>query len=232
MSERARRIIRFLEQRYGPIAHRYRGNPFRVLISCVLSQRTREENTEVASKALFAIAGTPQKISKLPLARLQKLIKASGTYRQKARHIRAISKIILEKYGGKVPRTRAELLTLPGVGWKTSAIVMSYGFGKPIIAVDTHVNRISKRLGIADEKDDVETVRKKLQAFFPRNKWLIINLAMISFGRDICLPRNPRCTICQLLSICPFGKKIVLNRQKTDSKAVAARARIRSDFVT
>lgn len=207
MPGHARQIIHFLEERYGPISHHYADSPFKVLISCVLSQRTREENTEVASRNLFTVADTPQKISKLPLARLQKMIRPSGTYRQKARHIKAIAKIILEKYHGSVPRNRTELLELPGVGWKTSAIVMSYGFGIPIIAVDTHVNRISKRLGIAKSDDDIETVRKKLQTFFPRNKWLVINIGMVRFGREICLPRNPRCNVCSLRSICRYWRE-------------------------
>ena len=202
MAERSRRIIDFLEKRYGPINHRYREDPFKVLISCVISQRTREENTEVASRNLFAVAGTPDKIARLSMTRLQRLIRPSGPYRQKAKHIKTIAKIVLEKYHGRVPRTRPELLALPGIGPKCSAIVLSYGFGIPIIAVDVNVNRTVKRLGLANIKDSVEAVREKLQRFFPRAKWHVVNLGMVQFGRELCLPRNPRCTRCPFNSWC------------------------------
>lgn len=207
----AKRIIEFLEERYGPMRHRYNEDPFRLLISCVISQRTRDEVSERVSKRLLSVANTPRKINGLPMAKLRRLIKSSGTYRQKAKHIKGIAKIILEKYHGRVPKDRAKLMELPGIGPKCSAIVLSYGFGVPIIAVDVNVERISKRLGLAGEKDNIEAVREKLQKFFQRNKWLEVNVGMVRFGRDICLPQNPKCKICPLLAICPFGKKRTKN---------------------
>jgi len=203
---RARRIVRFLKQRYR-IEHRFKSDPFKVLVSCIISQRTKEENTEKASEALFAVADSPESLAKLPIKEIEKAVKPSGTFRQKARRIKEVAKIIVEKYKGKVPKDRDALLSLPGVGWKTSAVVLSYGFGIPIIAVDTHVNRISKRLGIADEKDDVETVRKKLESFFDKKDWLVINLGFVNFGREICRPRNPKCEICPFKDICDYYKK-------------------------
>jgi len=201
---KAERIVRFLENRYGPIRHGTRARPFKTLIGCILSQRTREENTARASRQLFAVADTPEKILKLPIRKLEKLVRPAGTYRQKARNIRETSKIILKKYCGKVPKDRGKLLKLPGVGWKTSAIVMSYGHGIPIIAVDTHVNRISKRLGIAKKTDSVEEVREKLQRFFPKKSWFVINLGFVRFGREICRTRRPGCETCPLRSICRY----------------------------
>ncbi len=180
--------------------------PFQVLISCVLSQRTREENTEKASANLFSKADTPEKISKLSLKEIEKLIKPCGFYRQKAKKIKEISKIILKKYKGKVPKTREELLSLPGVGFKTSAVVLSYGHGIPIIAVDTHVNRISKRLGLVEESADVEEVRKKLESLFHKKAWKYVNLGFVNFGRSVCKPLSPNCDVCQLKNICRYYK--------------------------
>jgi endonuclease-3 len=199
----------YYEKRIGSIHHE---DPFQVLIRCVLSQRTREENTEVASKKLFKVAKTPNKILKLSNRNLEKLIKSSGFYRQKTKRIKQICKILLRDYKGKVPKTREELLKLPGVGWKTSAIVLSYGYGIPIIAVDTHVFRISKRLGLANEDDDVEEVRERLQNTFPKNKWYLVNLGFVNFGREICLPRFPKCNVCPLLKFCPYGKNYGIKR--------------------
>lgn len=203
MAGHARQIIDFLEDRYGPIKHRYAADPFKVIVACIISQRTREENTERVTRALFAVASTPRQIVRMPLAKLQRLIKSSGTYRQKARNIKAIARIILEKYNGNVPRTRTALLALPGIGPKCSAIVLSYGFGIPIIAVDTNVNRVAKRLGLVGTKDDVENVRIRLQDIFPRSKWYVINLGLVGFGREICKPGLPLCT--RAAALCPFS---------------------------
>lgn len=204
MTDNIKIIIKFLEgfykKRIGSVHHE---DPFEVLISCVLSQRTREENTEIASENLFNAAKTPKKILKLSDKKLENLIRPSGFYRQKAKRIKQICKILLKDYRGKVPKTREELLKLPGVGWKTSAIVLSYGLGIPIIAVDTHVFRVSKRIGLVDEKADVEEVREELQEIFPRDKWYLVNLGFVNFGREICKPINPLCT--KDKNNCPFS---------------------------
>lgn len=203
MKKNIKLIIDFLESKYGKEKHFYY-NPFKTLITCVLSQRTRDENTEKASRNLFRIAKTPKQILKLPDKKLQQLIKPSGFYRQKAKRIKQISKIILEK--GKVPKTKEELLGLPGVGFKTADVVLMYGYGMPSIPVDTHVNQISKRLGLVDQNAGVEGVRLKLESILPKNKWYLINHGFVRFGQEICLPRNPKCDVCFLLKICPFGK--------------------------
>jgi len=151
----AKTLVNFLKTRYKKeIPGTYR-DPFRVLISCILSQRTREENTAAASRALFKVASTPSKILEIPETKLQKLIKVAGFAKQKAKRIRLVSKIILTKYEGRVPKRYEELLELPGVGPKTANVVLCYGFNIPCIPVDTHVNRISRRLGkkrLADHK--------------------------------------------------------------------------------
>lgn len=181
-------------------------SPFKVLISCILSQRTKEENTEKASLKLFSVADTPEKLAKLSLREIESLIKQVGFYKQKARRIKQIAKIILEKYNGKIPKNREELMRLPGVGFKTSAVTLSYGHGIPIIAVDTHVNRISKRLGLVKENANVEEVRKTLEKIFPKSQWKYVNLGFVNFGREVCKPINPKCNECELKNICKFYK--------------------------
>lgn len=183
------------------------GTPFHVLISCVLSQRTREENTEKAAKQLFSKANNPEEIAKLPLKKLQSIIKPAGFYREKAKRIKEICRVLLQKYNGRVPETRKELLALPGVGWKTSAVVLCYGFGKPIIAVDVHTERIPKRLGLVETDANVEEVRRKLERIFPKRFWRIINLGFVNFGREVCRPIRPRCGICKIKDICKYYKK-------------------------
>lgn len=198
------RIIKVLEKYYKKrLGSVHKTSLFQVLISCILSQRTREESTAKASKQLFSVVKNPKEILKLPDKKLEKLIKPSGFYKQKSKNIKKLCRILLKKYNGKVPKTREELMKLPGVGWKTSAIVLSYGLGIPIIAVDTHVNRISKRLGLVNMNANVEEVRKELQKIFPKNKWFLINLGFVNFGREICLPRKPKHKICPFNKFCP-----------------------------
>jgi endonuclease-3 len=208
--EKIAKVLReFYSRRKGAV---HFSTPFEVLISCVLSQRTREENTEKASLQLFSKAKTPEEILKLDIKTLEELIKPAGFYREKAKKIKEISRILIEKYDGKVPESREELMKLPGVGYKTSAVVLSYGLGKPIIAVDTHVNRISKRLGLVSANADVEEVRKELEKLFPRKWWKYVNLGCVNFGREVCKPLSPRCDICALKDVCKFYKEKMKNK--------------------
>jgi endonuclease-3 len=206
--DKVKKLIEFLENRYSPRINKFHSDPFEVLISCVLSQRTRDENTRKASEALFSVANTPEEISKMSLDKLEKLIRPSGPYRQKAKRIKEISKIISERYKGKVPKDREELMELPGVGFKTADIVRCYAYGIPTIPVDTHVNRIPKRLGLVPENVDVEEVRKRLEELVPEEKMFIVNLGLVSFGQEICKPRYPRCPVCPLNDICDYYKNL------------------------
>lgn len=206
VTELSTAVVKFLKQRYGAeIARRWYRDPFKLLIGCVLSQRTREENTDAACKSLFAVASTPEQILELPTPKLQRLIKPAGLAKQKALNIKRICRILLEKYGGKVPADRELLMELPGVGPKTADVTMCYGFGQPCIPVDTHVARISKRLGLVDERAKVERIQEKLKKIFPMKDWHLINRGFVLFGREICLPRNPRCNVCPLKALCKFG---------------------------
>ena len=192
-------LLRMLEERYGErVRERWYSDPFHVLVACILSQRTREENTEKASRALLSVAPTPERLSSLPLPRIRRLIRGVGLAGQKARNLKRTARLLLERYGGRVPETREALMELPGVGPKTADVVLCYGLGKPAVPVDTHVNRISKRLGLVREGAGLEEVRETLQRLFPVEKWHLLNRGMVLFGREICLPRHPRCGQCPL----------------------------------
>jgi endonuclease-3 len=211
-------ITAFIRKRYGAqIEEGWFRDPFKVLVGCVLSQRTREENTDLACKSLFSVASTPEEISKLPLKRLERLIKVAGLAPQKAKNLKRLSKILLEKYGGKVPSVRESLLALPGVGAKTADVTLCYGLGEPCIPVDVHVNRISRRLGLVGDKTKLEEVGEILQKAFPVKDWHLINRGFVLFGREICLPRNPKCSFCTLSGVCKHGRQALKRRGENAS---------------
>ncbi|MEM3401662.1 MAG: endonuclease III [Candidatus Hadarchaeales archaeon] len=203
----AGRLVSVLENRYGKSILEKKDDPFKVLISCVISQRTREENTDEASARLFSVADTPREIAALPTAKIAKLIKKAGFAKQKAERIKKIARILLEKHGGAVPACREALMELPGVGPKTADVTLCYGFGIPAIPVDTHVNRISRRLGLVPETAKIEEVGPALKKIFPKNRWRLINRGLVLFGREVCRPRYPKCDICELRRVCPNRKK-------------------------
>jgi len=202
-------LVKILRQRYEKYIRKPPSDNkgiFKVLIATILSQRTRDENTDKASSALFSRADTPKKILKLSKRELERLIRPSGPYRQKAKRIKGVCEILLKKYGGKVPKTREELMELPGVGFKTADVVLMYGHGIPSIAVDTHANRIPKRIGLVDKKADVEKVKEILEGLVPRKDWYIVNMGLVQFGREICQPIRPKCEICSMSSYCDYYK--------------------------
>ncbi len=180
-------------------------DPFRVLVTTVLSQRTRDENTLRASERLFSKYSTPEEIARADIEDIEKLIKPSGFYRVKARKVKEISKEILERFGGRVPESLEDLLSLPGVGRKTANCVIVYGFGKPAIPVDTHVHRISNRLGLVRTKTPEET-EKELLRIVPKNLWIRLNELFVKFGQRICRPVRPLCKSCPVRKFCKYGK--------------------------
>lgn len=216
-----KKFAKVLDERYRDstgAVHRRSDSDFEVLISCILSQRTTDANTEKASSQLFAVARTPKEVLKLSDKELEKLIRPSGFYREKTKTIKKVCGMLLEKYSGKVPYTREELMSLPGVGYKTSAVVMSYCFGAPIIPVDVHVEVISKRLGFAPKNADVEAVRESLEKLVPPKKRYKFHLKMIHFGKDTCRTANPRCQICPMNDVCQYGKKRLRYLKKRTEK--------------
>jgi len=183
-----------------------RGDPFQVLISTVLSQRTRDENTERASTTLFRRYRTPKQLSQAPLSRIEPLIKPSGFYRTKALRIREISRILVEKYNGKVPRDLEGLLSLPGVGRKTANCVLVYAYRLPAIPVDTHVHRISNRVGLVKTKTPEQT-ETALVKVIPERYWTDLNDLLVKFGQRICQPIRPLCYKCPIVKYCDYPNK-------------------------
>jgi endonuclease-3 len=176
--------------------------PFRVLVACVISLRTKDAVTAEASARLFAVADTPGAVSRLPETRIAKLIFPAGFYRTKARQIRSIARRLLDRHGGVVPADRDALLDLPGVGRKTANLVLGLSFRQPAICVDTHVHRISNRLGLVRTKTPAET-EAALERVLPKRYWIEINDLLVTFGQTVCHPTSPRCSTCPLASRCP-----------------------------
>ncbi len=177
-------------------------DPYKILISTVLSLRTQDKTTHKAAERLFSVANTPEEMVKLPEEEISKLIYPVGFYRTKAKNIKKISEILLKDYDGRVPDDLDELLKLPGVGRKTANLVITLGYGKPGICVDTHVHRISNRLGVVKTKTPFET-EMKLRKILPKKWWIEYNDMLVSLGQTICRPIGPKCDICPIRNYCP-----------------------------
>lgn len=177
-------------------------DPYQVLISCLISLRTKDEVTSAATERLFSLAKTPPAMLRLTPGAIEKAIYPAGFYRNKARTILHVSSVILDEYNGKVPDTIDELLTLKGVGRKTANLVVSLGYGKNAICVDTHVHRISNRLGYVSTKTPEKTefaLREKL----PCRYWIEYNELLVNYGQHICVPISPKCSECVIQEFCP-----------------------------
>ena len=183
-------------------------DPFKVLISTILSQRTRDEMTDKASHQLFAKYPDARSIAEARLPEIRRLIRPVGFYVQKAVGVRDVSRIILREYGGKVPHEFDELLKLPQVGPKTANCVLVYGFGIPRIPVDTHVHRITNRLGLVKTKTPNET-EAALMKVVPKEYWIDLNGLLVRFGQSICRPVGPRCGECSFRRFCLYYKTVV-----------------------
>ena len=181
---------------------RKRQDPFKILISTILSARTRDENTRMATEQLFARYNTPELIAKVNVEELEQLIQCSGFYRVKAARIKEVSQILLDEYNGKVPDNYDELIELPGVGSKTANCVLVYAFKVPAIPVDVHIHRIMNRLKWVSTKKP-ENTEKELKKILPKELWIRINRLFVRFGQEICLPNRPKCNICPINNICP-----------------------------
>jgi len=198
-AEKVDRIQRVLDELYPdapiPLEHR---DPFTLLVAVVLSAQTTDARVNLVTPALFARADTPGKMAKLSVAEIQGLIQTCGLAPAKAKAISGLSKILVEKHGGKVPRTFEELEALPGVGHKTASVVMAQAFGIPAFPVDTHIHRLAHRWGLSDGTSVARTERD-LKAIFPRDRWIRLHLQIILFGREHCpaLRHDPAgCRIC------------------------------------
>ena len=176
-------------------------DPYKVLVRTILSQRTRDENTDQATNNLFAKYKDIYEVVEAPTEDVQELIRPAGFYRVKAGRIQEVSQILIDEYGGEVPDTLDELVKLPGVGRKTANCVLVFAFELPAIPVDTHVHRISNRMGLVNTKtpDDTEMELSKIA---PKELWIKLNDLMVQFGQNICKPTSPQCEACPVSYLC------------------------------
>jgi len=176
-------------------------DPYQVLIACLLSLRTKDETTGPAARRLFALANTPAQMLTLTLAQIEQAIYPVGFYKTKAQTVLDISRALVEKHGGQVPDEIDELLKFKGVGRKTANLVITQGFQKPGICVDTHVHRISNRWGYVDTSNPEET-EMALRAKLPQEYWIEINDLLVAMGQTICHPTSPKCSLCPIARYC------------------------------
>ena len=196
-------LERYFQYRNRTTLNRMRKNPdaFKILISCLLSLRTQDKNTEKVSKKLFAVADTPQKILKLSDKKLEKLIYSSGHYKKKAKTLKHVSKVLIEEHKGQVPDKKEELLKIKGIGPKTANIVLAFAYGKSVLPIDTHCHRIPNRLGWLKTKTPEQT-EKELEKILPKKYWKEFNAIFVLFGQTICQPISPLCSKCPVREYC------------------------------
>jgi len=176
---------------------RTKPDPFKVLISCLLSLRARDENTEKVSKKLFEVVNTPEQLVKIPIPKLEKIIFSSGHYKKKARVLHSVSNELITRFNSKVPDKKDELLSIKGIGPKTANIVLAFAFNKPVIPV----HRIPNRLGWVQTKKPEQT-EQELMKILPKIYWADVNAIFVQFGRDICQPVSPKCSTCPINKYC------------------------------
>jgi endonuclease III len=205
IEEAFRRLQAAMPEPRGELKHI---NPFTLLVAVVLSAQATDAGVNKATPALFAAADTPEKMAALGEARVQDFIKTIGLFRTKAKNVVALSKMLLEQYGGEIPRTREALEKLPGVGRKTANVVLNIAFGEPTIAVDTHIFRVGNRTGMAPGKNPFE-VETELEQVVPEKYKLHAHHWLILHGRYVCLARRPLCERCAIADLCKWPGKTV-----------------------
>jgi endonuclease-3 len=204
--EEALKVIEILKNTYPNAKSGLKfTNPFELLIATILSAQCTDKRVNIITDRLFKKYKTPEDFLKLTPEELQEEIRECGLYRNKSKSILETCKILKEKYNSKVPETLEELMTLPGVGRKTANVVLSNAFSKQAIAVDTHVFRVSNRIGLADSKD-VFTTEKQLMELIPENLWSLSHHLLIHHGRNLCTARKPKCDECPVNHLCLYFK--------------------------
>ncbi len=209
--EAVEKMYQMFPEAHGELQHK---NPYELLIAVILSAQATDVSVNKATPALFEAFPTPETLAAASVEEIIPKIKTIGLYRNKAKNIKACAQQLIERFDGQVPTTREELISLPGVGRKTANVVLGDAFGIPAIAVDTHVERVSKRLRICRLNASVLEVEETLMKKIPEDKWVKTHHTLIFFGRYHCTARNPRCEVCPLLEMCQEGK----NRMKVYQK--------------
>ncbi len=213
--EKIEKIMKILEKKFPSSTTtlnnmRRKKDSFKILISCLLSLRSRDETTEIISKNLFNIADTPKKIIKIKTKDLEKIIFSTGHYKKKAKVLKQVSKEILKRFRGKVPNTYEELISIKGIGPKTANIVLAFAFNKNVLPIDTHCHRIPNRLNWIRTKTPEQT-EKELEKILPKKYWKEFNSIFVQFGRSICQPVSPLCSVCPINKYC---KKIGVKKSR------------------
>jgi len=205
---RIKKILQILRSTYPDVktALRHR-DPLEMLIATILSAQCTDVRVNEVTKTLFKKLRTAKDYANVPLAELEEIIRPTGFFRNKAKSIKACCAGLVEKYGGKVPESMEALVELPGVGRKTANVVLGSAFGIPGIVVDTHVKRVSQRLGLTKEKDPVK-IEFDLMDLIPKKDWIDFSHELIWHGRGVCGARKPRCPECPLRELCDYGREI------------------------
>lgn len=207
-AERAAIVDRRLAELYPkppiPLQHR---DAFTLLVAVMLSAHTTDRSVNSVTPELFTVAGTPEKMSQLPVAEIQRIIRPVGLSPTKAKNLSAMAKLLVERHGGEVPRTFEELEALPGVGHKTASVVMTQAFDTPAFPVDTHIHRLAQRWGLTEGRN-VEQTEHDLKALFPRDRWAKLHLQFIYYGREHCTARG-----CDGM-VCPLCREVFPERKR------------------
>lgn len=207
LSERIEKIMKELNKLYTIRVFEDR-DPYKVLVRTILSQRTKDANTDKATNQLFSKYKDINKVADAPIEDIEKLIKSAGFFRVKANRIKEVSHIILDHYGGVIPNNMKELIKLPGVGRKTANCVLVFAFQESAIPVDTHVHRIPNRWGIVHTTTPEKT-EEELMKFVPKHLWIKLNDLIVQFGQTICKPVHPQCDECPITELCDYYKENV-----------------------
>ena len=208
MTKRTKEILACLDQAYGTeyVCYLNHETPWQLLIAVILSAQCTDARVNIVTKDLFAKYDTLEKFAMADQEELEQDIHSIGFYHSKARNIIACAKKLVQEYGGEVPKTLEELTSLAGVGRKTANVIRGNIYHEPSIVVDTHVKRISRRLGFTKEEDP-EKIEYDLMKVLPKDHWILYNIQIITFGRSICFARNPKCQDCFLCDLCKAGDK-------------------------
>lgn len=214
-SETFEAVLKLLKPRFERVLPEHVSeDPFRVLIGCILSTRTRDEKTDRAYQALFEAYPDPASLAGADSSDVERLIRPVNFYKTKAKRIIAAARFLVQEFGGGVPSDRARLLLFPGIGPKCADIVLSFGFGVDTVAVDTHVETVAKRLGLAAEDAGYDEVKASIEGVCPKEELRGINDLFVSFGRAVCLRQAPKCHICPVYRFCVWPGKVKRMRLK------------------
>ena len=213
LKEKVSSILKGLEKAY-PQAHTalHFKTPLEILVATILSAQCTDKRVNEVTKTLFKKYKNPRDYAEAPIAELEEDIRSTGFFHNKARNIQECCRELIKRHHGEVPRTMEELVSLPGIGRKTANVVLGNVYGVPGIVVDTHVSRISQRLGLTQEKDPVK-IEFALMPLIPKEKWIVFSHQLIDHGRSLCTARAPKCPICFLLPYCDYGSQAVGERR-------------------